>query len=1087
MKYVGDAAFRGSSLQSIQFIGPIESIGNYAFAMNSKLESVKFNEDVKILGSSAFAFCMNLRIVNFNKGLNQVKSMAFIHNVSLERVALPDNLEKLDFNSFGDCTALRSITLPATAKFSGDAILNCPNLQAIRLTRIDEPEAIYSEEGVLFSKNLELLYYPLTKADESYTLPTKIKVIANGAFSSNSCIKSVTCRSAIREIGSFAFENCLNLEEIILGKNVLHIGHQTFKGCELLTVYTDPGSTTEKSLQKYNEFAEEKDEQGVRFAPTASKPRRRLKKAVEPIATPIVDDGKPDNETGFSITQGQMRSAIEDWSSGVQGAAQPPDGQRAIVDFAFSMVIPVHYEYTLTLQDFVMGAYRHENVLVAVSRGSDINEPHLSPNQIQIRPLMRAGRNSYTDIKSKEGPDYIENILGQLTQNGKLPWKILVDKPDLLIGFHEHSYFAKMHFIAGIFCNKGMYNCTFAFEKGTKAENEEKVKKILLSIQTYDRSAQASSNKPKSAKAGKGRVLVDNNWSIAIPKGFKASVDPDVIGNSSGTRVLTMVPEDMDLENAFAGEESVSAVRLPISLASEDSLHSSKGREMVDFASELIATGAASSWEILIKRENIIVGYCEGPDFGPHRFLAGVFTKRGMYYLQLFIPDKSKFLRDERAREILLTIRNIDDPEEMDEPASPSPSRKEKHSSKATKTSKASSAVKAKAGSGGETLVSLRRKIPEVKPQYSEESYDFAAKRMVQNWLMNTMLGVIEKAGFISVTDDFAVYELSSLDHERVLELFDPLEKPILPISGEAREMIKVLYDSSLSADEQSSLYAFPQQRKIAKFEMLEAFQSFAWCVHSYAHDSNISLDKLPIQTLLTICELIESREYVNYTENSYCPQLSRIMAYGNFFTEATLDSARTIRIMHDFELDEKKHGSLPELRKEIISLLGPVQTIHQHLLAQKQNGATLSIVPAVVLSVWCAFSLAVHKDFQMQRPVHKEKPAAPAEYTEEIELVGTGHDGRVAANETISIGESVTLKRNPDNPYDSNAIEVFDSTGQSLGHIPRHTAGYWAPALDSERKRILSAKVVKTVPLSQRSARAKNPITAIEVRFERD
>lgn len=41
-------------------------------------------------------------------------------------------------------------------------------------------------------------------------------------------------------------------------------------------------------------------------------------------------------------------------------------------------------------------------------------------------------------------------------------------------------------------------------------------------------------------------------------------------------------------------------------------------------------------------------------------------------------------------------------------------------------------------------------------------------------------------------------------------------------------------------------------------------------------------------------------------------------------------------------------------------------------------------------------------------------------------------------------------LRRNPENPYDSNAIEVWANSSSMVGHLPRETAAKIAPLLDS-------------------------------------
>lgn len=96
--------------------------------------------------------------------------------------------------------------------------------------------------------------------------------------------------------------------------------------------------------------------------------------------------------------------------------------------------------------------------------------------------------------------------------------------------------------------------------------------------------------------------------------------------------------------------------------------------------------------------------------------------------------------------------------------------------------------------------------------------------------------------------------------------------------------------------------------------------------------------------------------------------------------------------------------------------------------------------------------------------------------------LALTGRDGRTAASEALQVGEAVSLVREPDNPYDSNAIEVFNTAGASVGYLPGPLAYEWAPLMDVGSFHVLSAKVTEVIPLSQLSPRTKNPKVDIEV-----
>lgn len=97
-----------------------------------------------------------------------------------------------------------------------------------------------------------------------------------------------------------------------------------------------------------------------------------------------------------------------------------------------------------------------------------------------------------------------------------------------------------------------------------------------------------------------------------------------------------------------------------------------------------------------------------------------------------------------------------------------------------------------------------------------------------------------------------------------------------------------------------------------------------------------------------------------------------------------------------------------------------------------------------------------------------------------DIELSGTKYEGRSARIENVKVGDIVQLVREPDNPYDSNAIDVRNAAG-SLGHIPSDIAELLAKRLDSGA---VTAKAVVTevLPKSQRGKGAKKAVLKIRL-----
>jgi hypothetical protein len=84
-------------------------------------------------------------------------------------------------------------------------------------------------------------------------------------------------------------------------------------------------------------------------------------------------------------------------------------------------------------------------------------------------------------------------------------------------------------------------------------------------------------------------------------------------------------------------------------------------------------------------------------------------------------------------------------------------------------------------------------------------------------------------------------------------------------------------------------------------------------------------------------------------------------------------------------------------------------------------------------------------------------KPALP-KARREIELVrtfvaGTAYYEAAATMADLSDGQELTLRRQPDNPHDPKAIEVYSNRGRKLGYVPRVDNSAVSALLDDGRQ----------------------------------
>ena len=72
---------------------------------------------------------------------------------------------------------------------------------------------------------------------------------------------------------------------------------------------------------------------------------------------------------------------------------------------------------------------------------------------------------------------------------------------------------------------------------------------------------------------------------------------------------------------------------------------------------------------------------------------------------------------------------------------------------------------------------------------------------------------------------------------------------------------------------------------------------------------------------------------------------------------------------------------------------------------------------------------------------------------TYRTDVVGVTFDGRQEVVRRLRKGDSVMLVREPDNPFDTNAIRVERMNGEQFGYLNRQLAAQVAPRFDTYGK----------------------------------
>ena len=143
------------------------------------------DKELKVISIGLWAFRNNMDISEIELGqyILRVDDSAFNGCTQLKKIILNEGIKELGKYSFSGCSSLESISLPHTLlNIYEGAFYGCDNLDKI-------------------------------------TLPNNIKIVHSKVFSGCSALKSISILQ-IEEIGESSFEDCINLETIVLGDNL---------------------------------------------------------------------------------------------------------------------------------------------------------------------------------------------------------------------------------------------------------------------------------------------------------------------------------------------------------------------------------------------------------------------------------------------------------------------------------------------------------------------------------------------------------------------------------------------------------------------------------------------------------------------------------------------------------------------------------------------------------------------------------------------------------------------------------------------------------------------------------------------------
>ena len=276
-----------SKIESVQIMSAVTHIGTYAFMDCTNLTDVNIGTGSKrTLGQGAFKNCTKLAEVNIPATVSVISVAAFRGCSTLASVHLPEGLYSIENLAFDGCK-LKTISIPSTVQkiavgaFSGVDIVYfnaraCedftksgafPGIDSLiigdAVERVPAHICAYSAiKSVTFGKNVRVIgssaFGECHSLESPIVLPDKLDTIYAAAFFVCDKIPSVTCGKNLKKIENYAFarsvgltsvvldgpvwinatafEQCISLKSLTVGKDVVYIQSESFQSCPVESV-----------------------------------------------------------------------------------------------------------------------------------------------------------------------------------------------------------------------------------------------------------------------------------------------------------------------------------------------------------------------------------------------------------------------------------------------------------------------------------------------------------------------------------------------------------------------------------------------------------------------------------------------------------------------------------------------------------------------------------------------------------------------------------------------------------------------------------------------------------------------------------
>ncbi|MBR7099295.1 MAG: leucine-rich repeat domain-containing protein [Clostridia bacterium] len=238
---IGDNAFSSCAFETVEIPASVEKINQSAFYGCKKLVSVTFAQgsSLSYIGPHAFS-CSALESLELPSSLKNIKEQAFESCSKLVEVVIPASVTTIGYGAFMSCHSLQSVQIAAggTLNIGPSAFKGCSSLTDLELGGT-----------ALIAQNT----FENCDALQSVTIPATLTTIGAYAFTDCDVLENVTFVNGMKKLSihEYAFSNCVSIKEIEFPARLSITQNFILFGCDAIEKITIQNPTGNYSAASF--------------------------------------------------------------------------------------------------------------------------------------------------------------------------------------------------------------------------------------------------------------------------------------------------------------------------------------------------------------------------------------------------------------------------------------------------------------------------------------------------------------------------------------------------------------------------------------------------------------------------------------------------------------------------------------------------------------------------------------------------------------------------------------------------------------------------------------------------------------------